>query len=161
MGSVNGQSLREEVDRIKSEFKRLVKGKFPSDMPGSLQYGTGLKAYIINLLICQMLSLNRAQKLIKTLIGRMISEASLLQFILRLHYALEQWESAAISELLNSPAINVDETLLRVDKKNQWIHVYSAGDVTLKLLHQKRGGEAINVRFYIHEQDKQCLLQVL
>jgi hypothetical protein len=91
-----------------------------------------------------MLSLNRAQKLIKTLIGRIISEASLLNFVLRLHYALEQWEATAINELLNSPAMNVDETSLRVDKKNYWIHVYSAGDTTLKLLHRRRGTEAIN-----------------
>jgi hypothetical protein len=40
--------------------------------------------------------------------------------------------------------MNVDETSLRVDKKNHWIHVYSAGDITLKLLHRRRGTEAIN-----------------
>jgi len=32
---------------------------------------------------------------------------------------------------------------LRVDRKNHWIHVYSAGDITLKFLHRKRGKEAI------------------
>jgi len=111
--------------------------------PGPLQYGHGLKAYVINLLVCQMISLNRTQKLIKTLIGKIISEASLLQFILRLYQALEQWESSAIEQLLKSPAMNVDETSLRVDKKNHWIHVYSAGDITLKFLHRKRGTEAI------------------
>jgi len=121
-----------------------VKGKFPSDMPGPLQYGDGLKAYIISLLVCQMISLNRAQKLIKTLIGRVISEASLLQFVLRLHLALEQWESTSIDQLLKSSAMNVDETSLRVDKKNHWVHVYSAGDITLKILHRRRGTEAID-----------------
>lgn len=40
--------------------------------------------------------------------------------------------------------MNVDETSLRVDKKNHWIHVYSAGDITLKLLHGRRGTEAID-----------------
>jgi len=39
--------------------------------------------------------------------------------------------------------MNVDETSLRVDKKNHWIHVYSAGDITLKFLHRRRGTEAI------------------
>jgi transposase len=91
-----------------------------------------------------MISLNRVQKLIKTLTGRIIAEASLLQFVLRLHSALEQWESDAIEQLLKSPAMNVDETSLRVDKKNHWIHVYSAGDITLKLLHRRRGSEAID-----------------
>ena len=39
--------------------------------------------------------------------------------------------------------MHVDETSLRVDKKNHWIHVYSAEDITLKFLHPKRGTEAI------------------
>lgn len=121
-----------------------VKGVFPADMQGSLQYGSGLKAYVINLLICQMISLNRVQKLIKSMIGEILAEATLLKFILRLHLALEQWEADSIELLLNSPVMNVDETSLRVDKKNHWIHVYSSGDITLKFLHPKRGTEAIN-----------------
>jgi transposase len=138
------------IEHVDAEIKycencdSIVKAKFPSDMPGPLQYGDGLKAYIINLLVCQMISLNRVQKLIKTLIGRVIAESSMLQFVLRLHLALEQWESNAIDQLLNSPSMNVDETSLRVDKKNHWIHVYSAGDITLKLLHRRRGTEAID-----------------
>jgi transposase-like protein len=113
-------------------------------MPGPLQYGDGIKAYVINLLICQMISLNRVQKMVKTLIGALISEATLLNFVLRLHYALETWESKAIEQLLQCSSMNVDETSLRVDKNNQWIHVYSANDLTLKLLHPSRGSEAIN-----------------
>jgi transposase len=120
-----------------------VKSKFPADMPGPLQYGNGLKAYIINLLIGQMISLSRVQKLIKSIIGEIIAEASLLKFVFRLYLALDQWESKAIDILLKSTAMHVDETSLRVDKKNHWIHVYSAGDVTLKFLHPKRGTEAI------------------
>ena len=37
-----------------------------------------------------------------------------------------------------------DETSLRVDRKNHWIHVYSGGAVTVKRLHRKRGCEAID-----------------
>jgi transposase len=137
------------VEHVDAEIKHCdncdstVKGKFPSDMPGPLQYGNGLKAYIISLLVCQMISLNRVQKMVKTLIGSIIAESTLLQFVLRLNQALEQWEFTAKEQLLKSLAMNVDETSLRVDKKNYWIHVYSAGDITLKLLHQKRGKEAI------------------
>ena len=137
------------VKHVDAEIKHChncdstVKGQFPSDMPGPLQYGAGLKAYIISLLICQMISLNRVQKLIKTLIGRVIAEASLLQFVLRLHLALEKWEPTTIEQVLKSLAMNVDETSLRVDKKNHWIHVYSAGDITLKFLHRRRGLDAI------------------
>ena len=44
---------------------------------------------------------------------------------------------------MTAQCIHVDETSLRVDKKNHWIHVYSSGDITIKFLHQKRGKEAI------------------
>jgi hypothetical protein len=112
-------------------------------MHGPLQYGDGLKAFVINLLVCQMVSLNRVQKLVKSMIGEVISEATLLKFVLRLYQALEAWELDAIEQILKAPAINVDETSLRVDKKNHWLHVYSAGDITLKFLHRKRGKAAI------------------
>lgn len=137
------------VEHVDAEIKHCercdatVKGRFPGDMPGPLQYGDGLKAYVISLLVGQMISLSRVQKLVKTLIGIIIAEASFLQFILRLHQALESWELTAREQLLKSLAMNVDETSLRVDKKNYWIHVYSAGDIALKLLHGKRGIEAI------------------
>lgn len=137
------------VEHVDAEVKQCPtcdstsKGSFPADMHGPLQYGDGLKAFVINLLVCQMVSLNRVQKLVKSMIGCVVSEASLLKFILRLHLELECWEAQMIEHILITPAINVDETSLRVDKKNHWIHVYSAGDITLKFLHRKRGKEAI------------------
>lgn len=137
------------VEHVDAQIKQCpacdatVKGQFPSDMPGPLQYGNGLKAYIISLLVCQMLSLNRASKMIATMIGTVIAEASLLKFVLRLYLALEKWELDSTEKILKSQAMHVDETSLRVDKKNHWIHVYSADDITLKFLHRKRGLEAI------------------
>ena len=59
-----------------------VKAKFPSDMPGPLQYGNGLKAYVINLLVCQMVALNRVQKSVSAMIGQVISEVTLLKYVL-------------------------------------------------------------------------------
>ena len=137
------------VEHVDAEVKQCpaceatVKGKFPADMHGPLQYGDGLKAFVINLLVCQMVAVNRVQKLVKSMIGEVISEATLLKFVLRLYQALEAWELDAIEQILKAPAINVDETSLRVDKKNHWLHVYSAGDITLKFLHRKRGKAAI------------------
>ena len=77
------------------------------------------------------------------LIGQLLSEATLLGYIAQLHHALAQWERQAIERLLAQPAMHVDETSLRVDRKNHWIHVYSAGTLTVKRLHPKRGCEAI------------------
>ena len=120
------------------------KGRFPTPMAGPLQYGPGIKAYVLDLLMAQMLSLNRVQQSIRTLIGQVISEATVLKYVLQLHHALADWEQSAIEQLLAMPVMHVDETSLRVDHKNLWIHVCSSGDITLKFLHPKRGREAID-----------------
>lgn len=137
------------VEHIDAEIKvcdacqSTTKGLFPQDMSGPLQYGPGLKAFAINLLICQMVALGRVQKTIKAMIGQAISEATLLKYVLQLHRALASWEDNAIDDLLKSGVMHVDETSLRVDKQKHWIHVYSSGDITLKRLHRRRGKEAI------------------
>lgn len=64
--------------------KSIEKGQFPADMPGPLQYGNGLKAYIIDLLICRMVALNRVQKLVKSMMGTLISMDACL-FVRRYH----------------------------------------------------------------------------
>jgi len=76
------------IDHVDAEVKRCpacnatIKGLFPSDRHGPLQYGDGLKAFVINLLVSQVVALNRAQKLVKSMIGVVIAEASLLKFVL-------------------------------------------------------------------------------
>jgi len=142
--------FEKRVEHVDAEIKTCPncevenKGRFPSDMAGPLQYGDGIKAYIITLVICQMIALNRVSKMVKTLIGSAISETSILKYILALHMSLEDWEKSSVEQLLKSKVTNVDETSLRVDKKNYWCHVYSSGDLTLKFLHRKRGKEAVD-----------------
>ncbi len=137
------------VSHLDAEIKdcphchRQSKAAFPADLSGPMQYGPGIRAYVLNLMVAQMLSLKRVQQSIQSLIGQLISEATLLNYVMQLHRALAAWERAAIEQLLSQPALHVDETSLRVDRNNHWIHVYSAGDLTLKVLHRKRGKEAI------------------
>lgn len=137
------------VSHVDAEIKvcprcnKQNKGGFPQDMSGPLQYGPGIKGYAVNLLVAQMVALKRVQQMIRTLIGQALSEASILKYVMQLHFALEAWEQSAIERVLRMPSMHVDETSLRVDKKNHWIHVCSSGDITLKFLHPKRGLEAI------------------
>ena len=121
-----------------------VKATFPDEIAGPLQYGNGIKSYVINLLVAQMVSLRRTVQLLYSMTGKKLSEATLLGWLSSLYLILEPWETQAKEALLSSSCINVDETSLKVDKKNYWIHVYSSGDLSLKLLHRKRGKEAIN-----------------
>jgi transposase len=120
-----------------------TRAPFPDTFAGPVQYGSGIKAYVLNLLIAQMISLKRVQHLIQSLIGLVVSEATMLKYVLQLHLALARWEQMAIDRILTAPAMHVDETSIRVEKHNHWIHVCSAGQITLKFLHEKRGLEAM------------------
>ena len=135
------------------ECRARTKGRFPENMPGPLQYGNGIKAFVINLLVTQMVSLNRAVGLMQVMSGIKLSEATCLGYIQRLHDALEPWEAGTKKYLKTRPALHVDETSLKVNKKNHWMHVVTNGFVTLKYLHRKRGKEAIDffgiIPFYI------------
>lgn len=141
--------FEKKVEHFDAEIKgcpdcgTVTKGKFPAHIHGPLQYGTGIKAYILDLFIAQMVPLNRIQKLIKTLIGNVISESVILKYVKQLYLALDDWEKSTIEKILKMPIIHVDETSMRVDKKNNWVHVYSSGEITLKFLHSGRGKEAI------------------
>jgi transposase len=121
----------------------VTQGTFPADLSGPLQYGTGIKAFVLHLLVAQMVTLQRVQHLIRTLIDSAIAHATLLKWLMQLHQALAGWEQAAIDQLLAQPTLHVDETSLRVDRQNHWIHVYAAGEITLKFLHPQRGRKAI------------------
>lgn len=154
----SGSEERKKIDiiyeitehTVESEIKSCPscgyanKGTFPAGMEGKVQYGIGIKASIINFLMIQMMSLERVQEHFKGLIGRFISQAVMLKYISQLGERLDDWERSQIVRILGSPVIYCDETSLRVDKKNYWVHSYSYGNITLKFLHPKRGKEAIN-----------------
>lgn len=136
--------------RVEAEIKlcpacrKRTKGQFPATMPGPVQYGRGIQALVISLLVAHMLSLNRAVALVETMTGRKLSEATCLEWIRRLDQALQPWKETAIERLLAAPALHADETGFRVDKKTHWIHILSDGTLTLKCLHRKRGTEALD-----------------
>jgi transposase len=114
-------------------------------MYGPRQYGPGIKAHVLNLLVAQMLSLKRVHQSIKTLIDLTLSEATIVKYVMQLQQAPAAWEQATIEQILSQPT-QMDETSLRVERKNHWIHVCSTGNITLKFLQRGREAiEAINI----------------
>jgi transposase len=126
------------------ECNATTKGSFDAEMQGPLQYGVGLRAFVIHLLITQMVPIGRTLQTVGALFGVVPSPATLLNWITSLYHALEAWENEAVRRLLSSPVINTDETSHRISGSKWWVHVYSADRITLKFLHKKRGQEAMN-----------------
>jgi len=132
-----------EVKNCSSCFK-MSKAKFPKGMDGKLQYGIGVKAAIINYLMVQMFSYERCSEHFKGLIGRFISQATMLKYVMSFYLSLSSWEEEKITEILKSPAIHVDETSIRINKVNYWVHVYSYGNISLQFVHKNRGKKAVD-----------------
>jgi len=122
------------IEKVCPTCNARNKPDFPKQMAGPLQYGSGIKAFILNLLLVQMVALNRIQSFLSAIIDQVISEATMLKYVLQLHRALERWENESFEYLLKQLVVNVDETSLKVDKQRRWIHVYASGPVTLKKL---------------------------
>ena len=52
---------------------------------------------------------------------------------------LAGWEHAAIERLLEMSVLHADETSIRVNRKNHWIHSCSFADIVIKKRHPKQG----------------------
>ena len=120
------------------------KGSFPEGMDGKIQYGDSVKAMIINFMCVQMMSLQRLQEHMMSIMGRSLSQAIMLKYLLQFSGSLKKWEEDQIIALSNCKFIHCDETSVRINKLNWWVHSYSSGDITLKLVHRHRGKEAID-----------------
>ena len=98
--------------RIGAEIKRcpncacVNRGAFPGNMPGPLQYGDGIIAFATDLLIARMAPLRRTAQMLNMITGRSISEASLLNWVMRVHHRLGGWETAAAERLLAMPVLH-------------------------------------------------------
>ena len=53
-----------------------ARARFPHQMPGPLQYGPGIKAYVVHLLIAQMLSLKRVAQSMHALIAELLTSGT-------------------------------------------------------------------------------------
>ena len=108
------------VSHVEAEIKacpqcgQQTKGAFPPDLAGPRQYGPGLKAYVLHLLVAQMVALKRVQQTVQTLIDEVIAEATIMCYVMQLYRALAAWEQATIAQMLAQPTLHVDETSLRV-----------------------------------------------
>jgi len=101
-----------------------------------------IKAFVVHLLVSQMVALKRVQQTLATLISRFISEATLLKWVLQLHQALAEWNARPSTSSSPSPLCTWMRPPCGSSARNHWIHVCFGRDITLKCLHQ-RGLEAI------------------
>jgi hypothetical protein len=119
-------------------------GKFPKELVQEAQYGNDLKSLCVYLQNYQMIPFARCKELISDLTGHHISRGSLANFQKQCFDSLQDYEQTIKQQLLKSPILHGDETGIRLNGKNSWMHVLSNEKISFFAHHLKRGKEAMN-----------------
>jgi len=120
----------------------LNKAAFPEDVQQPVQYGSRLKGTAVYLNQYQLLPYERTSELLEDLFGRKLSQASLDNANQACYEILEPVEKEIKQQVIDSVVVNFDETGLKVNGKQEWLHVASTETLTHYAAHPKRGQEA-------------------
>jgi transposase len=119
-------------------------GEFPKVLVQEAQYGNNLKSLCVYLQNYQMIPFARCKELIADLTGHHISRGSLANFQKQCFDSLQDYEQTIKQQLLKSPILHGDETGIRLNGKNSWMHVLSNEKISFFAHHLKRGKQAMN-----------------
>lgn len=119
-------------------------GEFPKGLVQEAQYGNTLKALCVYLQNYQMLPFARCSEFIADLTGHRFSTGSLSNFQKQCFDSLQGYEQNIKRLLLQSPILHGDETGIRLNGNNSWMHV--AGNKTISFFahHLNRGKKAMD-----------------
>ncbi|WP_372631323.1 IS66 family transposase [Cohnella sp.] len=115
---------------------------FPNRVQAPVQYGEGFIAWTAYLNVYQLLPLDRISRLFSDLTGYAPSEATLLAQLKTMASAVADQEPVIRAHLRKQPLIHSDETPMRMNGKQQYLHTHSNADWTLLTLHERRCGPA-------------------
>ena len=123
---------------------KVNQGGFPRHLVQQAQYGERIKAFSVYLQYYQMLPFDRTKELIYDLTGHQVATGSFSNFQKQCFEKLAPYEGEIRKLLLQSPILHADETGIRLDGKNSWVHVVSNKTMSLFGHHLKRGKEAMD-----------------
>lgn len=124
--------------------QRETRADFPQEVKASIQYGSGIGALAVYLVIHHLLPYQRAAEVLSDLVGTKLSQGSIRELCSRCANSLQPMERQIKVALRQSPVIHQDETGLYVAGKRIWMHVTSTNQLTHYQVHAKRGTEALD-----------------
>ena len=123
---------------------RKNKATFPEGMSQEAQYGKAIKSLCVYLQNYQMIPYSRCSEFINDLIGHQIATGSLSNFQQQCFTYLKPYQQEVKKLLLQSDILHADETGIRLNGNNSWMHVISNKTISFFGHHLKRGKEAMN-----------------
>lgn len=119
-----------------------LKGIFPDDIKGEIQYGSNIAAFIVALNTVGAVSAKRVQEIAGSLFGLPISTGTVCKMVARCAAKAATAVSLIKEKVMQLDAAHFDETGTRVDGKTRWVHVACNHELTY-LFFGKRGHDGM------------------
>lgn len=121
------------------------KADFPEGITQGVQYGPEIKAQAVYFNQYQLLPLERTAEVFEVLYGHAVSEASLIAACQETAERVEVVQEAIKTHITEQEeVVHFDETGLRLDGKNHWLHSASTDRLTYYTIHRRRGQQAMD-----------------
>jgi transposase len=124
---------------------RKHKADFPPGIVAPVQYGCGIKALAVYLMVNQLVPMERTQQIFKDILGISLSQGTLTTIATQAFDGLEKTEEVIKENILASPVVHADETGCDVSKDTWWIHSLGTLEYTWYFCDEKRGKDAVDV----------------
>jgi transposase len=122
----------------------ISKGRFPVAVRAPVQYGASVLSRAVYLHLYQLLPVARTQEAMRDLFGCHISQASIQRAARLCSDKLIRCEQRIKAAIRESAVIGADETGIRINGANHWVHVARTERLTHLAAHTKRGKAAFN-----------------
>jgi transposase len=116
----------------------------PAGVCAPVQYGSGVAAVVVYLLVRQHLPVARVAEVCADLLGMSVSTGWIAGQLGRAATALTGFDARARDVLRHSPVAHFDESGARSDGRLRWVHSASTTAVSVYDLHDKRGRAAMD-----------------
>lgn len=121
-----------------------LKGEFPADVRGPLQYGQNLQALVVSLNTVGALGIHRIHEILGSVFNIPLSTGVIATITGRCADAVSNIVSKIRQKVCDSALAHFDETGTRVDGKTWWVHVACNDKYTYLYAHRKRGVQAMD-----------------
>jgi transposase len=126
------------------------KAKFPTGVVAPVQYGRGVKALALYLMVNQLMPIERTQIIFEDILGISLSQGTLTSIAQQGYERLEPTEETIKERIIVSPVVHADETGCDLNKELWWIHGLGTLEYTWYFCDEKRGKDARDVAALLH-----------
>lgn len=125
------------------ECGRNTRGNTPEGVNAPVQYGNGVKSYMVLLGTHFNVPFKKVQLLFGDLFGYPINESTAFTAGYQCYERLAKTDDIIKARVTDSPTVHADETGVRVAGKLSWMHTATSATYTYLFMHEKRGRLAL------------------